>query len=132
MVAGPPLEPSTRVAVVDSDDGFASVAASGLRFADGLDVVAVAPAPIDVVDRLVAWRADIVVLDLHVHGPGTGLALVAELRSRGMDVVLTTEAPEATIVEHCPVHDKARPRTSLYALVEAVRRRRQPSAALAD
>jgi hypothetical protein len=132
MVPGLPLERSTRVAVVDGDADFASIAASGLRFADDLDVVAIAPAPIDLVDRLVAWRADIVVLDLHVHGHETGLALVGELRGHGMDVVLTTERPEATIVDHCPVHDKARPRTSLYALVEAVRRRRQPSAVLAD
>ena len=132
MVPGPPLERSTRVAVVDSDEDFASVAASGLRFADGMEVVAIAPPPIDVVERVVAWRADVVVLDLHLHGPGTGLALVEELRSRGMDVVLTSGSPEATIVDHCPVHDKARSRTALYALVEAVRRRRQPSPALAD
>ena len=132
MVSGPPLERPTRVAIVDSDEDFASVAASGLRFADGLEVVAIAPAPIDVVERIVAWRADIVVLDLHLFGRSTGLAVVAELRSRGMDVVLTTVAPEATIVDHCPVHDKGRPRTALYALVEAVRRRRLPSAALAD
>jgi response regulator of citrate/malate metabolism len=121
-----------RVAVVDGDEDFAAVAASGLRFADGLEVVAIAPAPIDVVERVVAWRADLVVLDLHLYGPGTGHALVGELKGRGIDVVLTTEAPEATIVDHCPVHDKARPRTALYALVEAVRRRRQPTEVLAD
>ncbi|MCU1483935.1 MAG: hypothetical protein JWN67_681 [Actinomycetia bacterium] len=118
--------------MVDSDEDFASVAASGLRFADGIEVVAIAPAPIDVVDRVVAWRADIVVLDLHLYGPDTGHALVTELKSRGIDVVLTTGDPAATILDHCPVHDKGRSRTALYALVEAVRRRRQPTEAFAD
>jgi DNA-binding NarL/FixJ family response regulator len=132
MRSGPPLARPTRVAVVDSDQGFAAVAASGLRFADGLEVVAIAPAPIDVVDRLVTWRADIVVLDLHLYGPGTGRPLVTELKGRGIDVVLTTEDPSAAIVDHCPVHDKARSRTSLYALVEAVRRHRQAVEAFAD
>jgi chemotaxis response regulator CheB len=121
-----------RVAVVDSDVDFASVAASGLRFADGMEVVAIAPAPIDVVERVVGWRADIVVLDLHLYGPETGHALITELKGRGIDVVLTTEHPAAGIVDHCPVHDKARSRTALYALVEAVRQRRQPTAAFAD
>ena len=94
MVRGPQVARPMRVALVDSDEAFASAAASGLRFADGLEVVAIAPPPID--------------------------------------VVLTTEHPAATIVDHCPVHDKARSRTALYALVEAVRRRRQPTAAFAD
>jgi DNA-binding NarL/FixJ family response regulator len=132
MVIGPPPARPTRVAVVDSDPSFAAVAVSGLRFADGLEVVAIAPAPIDVVDRLVVWRADIVVLDLHLYGPETGHPLVTELKGRGIDVVLTTDDPPATIVDHCPVHDKARARTSLYALVEAVRRHRQAVDVLAD
>jgi len=132
MVTGPQHARPTRVAIVDSDEDFASVAASGLRFADGLEVVAIAPPPIDVIDRVVAWRADIVVLDLHLYGTDTGHALIGELKSRGIDVVLTTEDPAATIVDHCPVHDKGRSRTALYALVDAVRRRRQPGAAYAD
>ncbi|MCU1377188.1 MAG: hypothetical protein JWN29_171 [Acidimicrobiales bacterium] len=110
--------------MVDGDPAFASVAASGLRFADALEVVAIAPAPLDVVDRVATWRADIVVLDLHLFGPGTGRPLIEPLKQRGIDVVLTTEDPVASILDHCPVHDKARSRTALYALVEAVRRRR--------
>ena len=121
-----------RVAIVDADQGFASVAASGLRSAEGFEVVAIAPAPIDVVERVVAWRADIVVLDLHLYGPETGHAVTTELKGRGIDVVLTTEHPACTVVDHCPVHDKARSRTALYALVEAVRRRRQPTEVFVD
>jgi hypothetical protein len=131
MVPGPPPAPPLRVAIVDSDVAFAAVAASGLCSAD-LEVLVMAPPPIDLVDRLVAWRAEVVVLDLHLYGPETGRAVVPELKGRGIDVVLTTEEPATTVVDHCPVHDKGRPRTALHALVEAVRRRRRSSAAYAD
>jgi chemotaxis response regulator CheB len=124
MPLGPPLTRLVRVAVVDCDPTFADVAASGLRFADDLEVVAIAPAPRDVVDRLTTWRADIVVLDLHLFGVEAGRRLVDPLRERGIDVVLAAHQPASAIVDHCPVHDKGRPRTALYALVEAVRRRR--------
>jgi DNA-binding NarL/FixJ family response regulator len=112
------------VAVVDGDPDFAGVAASGLRFADDLEVVAIAPAPLDVIERVATWRADIVVLDLHLFGLGTGRQLIEPLKARGIDVVLTTTEPVASILDHCPVHDKGRSRTALYAMVEAMRRRR--------
>ena len=103
-----------KVAVVDDNNGFAKGTLPILKRIDGVEARSAG------VEELVAWGAEIIVIDVRA---GARL-LIPPLRERGIDVIVAAGRPVVSVIEGCPVYDKERSSTALVALVEAIRRRR--------
>lgn len=103
-----------KVAVVDDNKGFAQGTLPVLQRIDGVDARSAG------VEELVAWGAEVIVIDVRA---GARL-LIPPLRERGIDVIVAAGRPAVSVIEGCPVYDKERSSTALVALVEAIRRRR--------
>ena len=117
MILDKHLARPLKVAVVDDHTPFVDTAVTVLERIDRVEVWAASA------EELVAWGADIVVVDLRA---GARL-LIGPLKERGIDVIIAASDPAVSVIEGCPVYDKARPGSSLVALVEAIRRRRTPT-----
>lgn len=108
-----------RVTIVDDDLECALVLAAALAVDERIEVdrhrstLAVA----ELLGRILAWRADLVVLDLDGGAAG---ALVQPLRSCGVEVVVRTGHPDPTVPPGCVVVPTG---ASLGELVSVVRGR---------
>jgi DNA-binding NtrC family response regulator len=110
-----------RIAIVDDSDAFAESLAVSLVVAGGVETKTMRPAATaeQTLAEILAWRADVVVVDVCLAVPWSGARLAAVLDGFGSTVIVATAAPGVALPDGCSalIVDKSAGR---QALVDAV------------
>lgn len=90
-----------RVAIVDDDPDLAVGLDAALAIDPSVEVRRCTPGAIAeiVLGELLAWRADVVVVDLDLDRRWPGAALASSLRACGIEVVARSSEPHPAVAE---------------------------------
>jgi DNA-binding LytR/AlgR family response regulator len=112
-----------RIAIVDDSDAFAESLAVSLVITGGVETKTMRPAATaeQTLGEILAWRADVVVVDVCLAAPWSGARLAAVLDGFGSTVIVATAASGVALPDGCSalILDKAVGRRELVAAVLA-------------